>query len=74
MATMALPAVGYGLRYEYGIFSQKIRDGFQEELPDDWLAYGNPWEIPRPEYVLPVRYYGASCRLSYRDSLALQVK
>jgi starch phosphorylase len=58
LATLALPAMGYGLRYEYGIFSQRIRGGYQEELPDDWLAYGNPWEVARPEYVLPVRLYG----------------
>lgn len=58
LATLALPAVGYGLRYEYGIFSQKIHNGYQEELPDDWLAFGNPWEVARPEYVLPVRFYG----------------
>ena len=64
MATMSLPAMGYGLRYEYGIFSQKIRDGYQEEQPDDWLAFGNPWEIPRPEYVLPVRYYGSASLIS----------
>lgn len=55
---MALPAYGYGLRYEYGIFTQRIRDGFQEEVPDDWLRFGNPWEVARPEYVLPVHFYG----------------
>ncbi|EDQ92471.1 uncharacterized protein MONBRDRAFT_21041 [Monosiga brevicollis MX1] len=58
MATLALPGYGYGLRYEYGIFEQAIRDGFQEELPDDWLKFGNPWEVPRPEYILPVQFYG----------------
>jgi len=58
MATLALPAYGYGLRYEYGIFKQKIHKGFQRELPDDWLKYGNPWEIPRPQYVLKVNYFG----------------
>lgn len=49
MASMALPAYGYGLRYEYGIFTQRIREGFQEEVPDDWLSFGNPWEVARPE-------------------------
>eukprot|EP00730_Choanoeca_flexa_P012669 TRINITY_DN4505_c0_g1_i1.p1 TRINITY_DN4505_c0_g1~~TRINITY_DN4505_c0_g1_i1.p1 ORF type:complete len:902 (+),score=338.64 TRINITY_DN4505_c0_g1_i1:77-2707(+) len=58
MATLALPGYGYGLRYEYGIFKQSIRDGFQEELPDDWLTFGNPWEVARPEYILPVQFYG----------------
>jgi len=58
MATMALPAYGYGLRYEYGIFFQRIYDGFQVETPDNWLRYGNPWEIGRPEYLYPVQFYG----------------
>ena len=58
MATMALPAYGYGLRYEYGIFFQRIFDGFQVETPDNWLRYGNPWEIGRPEYLYPVKFYG----------------
>jgi starch phosphorylase len=58
MATLELPAYGYGIRYEYGIFMQKIRDGFQFETPDSWLRYGNPWEIERPEYLYPVKFYG----------------
>lgn len=58
MATQALPGYGYGIRYEYGIFTQRLRDGYQEEIPDDWLSFGNVWEIARPEYVLPVEYYG----------------
>jgi glycogen phosphorylase len=49
MATMALPAMGYGLRYEYGIFKQVIRDGWQQELPDNWLRRPDPWEVARPE-------------------------
>ena len=47
-ATMQLPAMGYGLRYEYGIFSQSIRDGWQQEKPDHWLRAPDPWEIARP--------------------------
>lgn len=47
-ATMQFPAMGYGLRYEYGIFQQRIRDGWQEELPDNWLRRLDPWEVPRP--------------------------
>ncbi len=57
-ATLELPVFGYGLRYEYGIFQQRIFDGFQVEAPDNWLRYTNPWEIPRPEKVYPVRFYG----------------
>jgi starch phosphorylase len=58
MATMELPAYGYGIRYEYGIFHQKIRDGYQIETPDNWLRYGNVWEIGRPEYLYQVKFYG----------------
>lgn len=58
MATLELPAYGYGIRYEYGIFRQSIIGGFQEETPDNWLRYGNPWEIGRPEYLYPVQFYG----------------
>src|SRR6202012_5188226 len=66
LATMQYPAIGYGLRYEYGIFKQTIRDGFQVEQPDNWLFQTDPWEIPRPEkvYVVPlnatVELHGAS--------------
>ena len=58
MATMELPAYGYGIRYEYGIFFQRIFDGFQVEAPDNWLRYDNPWEFARPEYLYPVHFYG----------------
>ena len=58
MATAELPAYGYGIRYEYGIFYQRIVNGFQQETPDNWLRYGNPWEIPRAEYLYPVQFYG----------------
>jgi starch phosphorylase len=58
MATLALPAYGYGIRYEYGIFFQRIRNGEQVETPDPWLRYGNPWEIDRPEALYPVNFYG----------------
>ncbi len=58
MATLELPGGGYGLRYEYGIFKQHIQNGCQLETPDNWLRYGNPWEIERPEYLYPVRFYG----------------
>lgn len=58
MATLGLAAYGYGIRYEYGIFAQKIKNGEQTEEPDDWLRYGNPWEKARPEFMLPVNFYG----------------
>jgi len=57
-ATLGLPFYGYGIRYEYGIFQQRIVDGAQVEFPDNWLRYGNPWEIPRPDAIFPVRFYG----------------
>lgn len=58
MATLGMPAYGYGIRYEYGIFAQRIVNGEQQEEPDDWLRFGNPWEKARPEYMLPVNFYG----------------
>ncbi len=60
MATLSIPAHGYGIRYEYGIFNQKIINGYQVEFPDEWLRLGNPWEFPRPEYNVRVRFYGRS--------------
>lgn len=58
MATLGIPAYGYGLRYEYGIFKQIISDGWQVEEPDNWLQFGNPWEKARPEYMIPVNFFG----------------
>jgi len=58
MATIGIPGYGYGIRYEFGIFKQIIKDGVQCEEPDDWLRYGNPWEKARPEYTVPVHFYG----------------
>jgi starch phosphorylase len=58
MATLGMAAYGYGLRYDYGIFTQSIKQGWQCEEPDDWLRFGNPWEKARPEYTLPVQFYG----------------
>src|SRR5258707_8572287 len=54
MATMQLPAMGYGLRYEYGIFKQSIQDGWQQEQPDNWLRRPDPWEVARPEEQVKV--------------------
>ena len=58
LATLEIPAIGYGIRYEYGIFDQEIRDGWQFEVTDKWLRYGNPWEVARPEAALEVKYGG----------------
>jgi starch phosphorylase len=58
MATLSVPCVGYGIRYEYGIFHQLIRDGWQVEIADEWLRGGNPWEVHRPEYSYPVFFGG----------------
>lgn len=58
MATLGYPCYGYGLRYDYGIFHQRIVGGAQVEVPDGWLRYGNPWEIARPGDRFRVRFYG----------------
>lgn len=58
LATLEVPAWGYGIRYDYGIFKQEIREGYQCEIPDFWLSGGNPWEIERPEVKYPIRFYG----------------
>ncbi|MGL4575454.1 MAG: glycogen/starch/alpha-glucan phosphorylase [Burkholderiaceae bacterium] len=58
MATLALPSFGYGLRYEFGMFAQRVHDGQQVEQPDNWLAKGNPWEIYRPELSFAVHFGG----------------
>lgn len=58
LATLQIPAMGYGLRYNYGIFRQTIENGYQVEHPDNWLQNGNPWEIHRPELRIPVRFEG----------------
>src|SRR5262245_9546079 len=54
LATLQIPATGYGLRYEYGIFRQEVRDGYQVERPDNWLRYPDPWEVHRPEEAVHV--------------------
>lgn len=58
MTTLKIPAHGYSIRYDYGIFNQKIVDGRQIELPDDWLKFGYPWEFERPEYTVKIQFYG----------------
>jgi len=58
MATLGLPAYGYGIRYEFGIFFQRLLNGHQVESPDDWLRGGTPWEFQRPHHMFPVQFYG----------------
>ncbi len=58
MASLEVPAVGYGIRYEFGIFDQVIKDGWQVEITDKWLRFGNPWEIARPEITHEVKFGG----------------
>src|SRR5437867_11999704 len=58
LATLAIPCIGYGIRYEFGIFDQALRNGWQVELTDKWLRLGNPWEIPRPEIFFDVKFGG----------------
>lgn len=58
LATLEIPALGYGIRYEFGIFDQGIRDGWQIESTDKWLRYGNPWDVARPEWAVEVKLGG----------------
>jgi starch phosphorylase len=60
LATLEIPAWGYGIRYDFGIFKQEIKDGKQVEIPDFWLKKGNPWEIERSDVVYQVRFGGIS--------------
>ncbi len=66
LATQQIPAIGYGIRYEFGIFDQEIHDGWQVEKTDKWLRFGNPWEIARPELAVNVSFGGHT--ESYTDS------
>ena len=58
LATLRIPTLGYGIRYEFGIFEQAIDDGWQVERTDKWLRFGNPWDIPRPEWAVEVKFGG----------------
>ncbi|MEY4299452.1 MAG: hypothetical protein RIR25_688, partial [Verrucomicrobiota bacterium] len=58
LATLDLPAIGYGIHYEYGLFKQEFRNGYQVELPDAWIQYGSPWEIIRPQHKQEIPIYG----------------
>ncbi len=65
MATLGMPGFGYGIRYEFGMFTQHVEQGWQIEAPENWLRYGNPWEFQRPGVIYPVRFGGRVVR--YRD-------
>ena len=58
LSSLEIPALGYGIRYEFGIFDQDIRDGWQVEMTDKWLQFGNPWEIARPNFAVTVKFGG----------------
>ena len=65
LANLEMPAIGYGIRYEFGIFHQALRDGWQAEIPDNWLMFKNPWEIARPEDSVEIKLGGHT--ETYRD-------
>ncbi|KIM00100.1 Glycogen phosphorylase [Paramagnetospirillum magnetotacticum MS-1] len=67
MATIGVPGFGYGIRYDYGMFTQHVDNGWQVESPENWLRYGNPWEFPRPGVIFPVRFGGRV--IHFRDVL-----
>ena len=67
MATLGIPGTGYGIRYDYGIFKQKIVNGEQVEVPEEWLSLGNPWEFERPEFTIKVRFYGKTVTRTDKD-------
>ena len=65
LSSLGYPAYGCGIRYRYGMFAQKIEDGYQKEIPDDWLREGNPFEIKRPEYAAEIKFGGYV--MSYKE-------
>jgi starch phosphorylase len=67
LATLEIPCLGYGIRYEFGIFHQELVDGWQKERTDNWLRFGNPWEIQRPEWSVEVKFRGHTEQ--YHDEL-----
>ena len=67
MASLSIPAVGYGIRYDHGIFRQFLEDGWQREAPETWLAEGNPWEFPRPETTYKIGFGGHVTMTSQGD-------
>jgi starch phosphorylase len=73
MATLSVPAYGYGIRYDHGLFRQVIKDGWQQEYPEDWLSFGNPWEFERPEVDYTVGFGGTVEAIRAEDHSARHV-
>ena len=73
MASLDLPAFGYGIRYDFGLFRQVLTDGWQHEIPEDWLSFGNPWEFERPDIAYPVTFGGSVEELPNPDGTARRV-
>jgi starch phosphorylase len=69
MSSLKIPAIGYGIRYEHGLFRQIVKNGFQQEYPEDWLELGNPWQFERPEISYVIGFGGAVEMVSESDSL-----
>jgi len=69
MATLSIPAHGYGIRYDHGIFRQVLRDGWQHEMPEEWLSFGNPWEFERPEITCNVGFGGTVEEVAVGDEI-----
>ena len=63
MASLGIPAYGYGIRYDHGLFRQVIKDGWQQEYPEEWLSFGNPWEFARPEVTYDI-YFGGQVEVT----------
>jgi starch phosphorylase len=68
LASLSIPAFGYGIRYDHGLFRQIIRDGWQQEYPEDWLTFGNPWEFARPEIAHRIGFGGAVEAVAVSDT------
>ncbi len=73
MASLNIPAFGYGIRYEHGLFRQILREGWQHEYPEDWLTFGNPWEFARPEIAHDIGFGGSVESVRVSDSEVRQV-
>ena len=73
MATLGYPAFGYGIRYDHGLFRQVIRDGWQQEYPEEWLSFGNPWEFERPAVIYDVQFGGRVERTPDRTAASRSV-
>jgi glycogen phosphorylase len=73
MATLSIPAYGYGIRYDHGLFRQVIKDGWQQEYPEEWLSFGNPWEFERPEVDYTVGFGGTVEAITEADDATRHV-